>query len=148
MMRYLGLDVGERRIGVAVTDPLGWTVQPVATVDRTRLETDLDAIAGYIQDYSVGTVLIGMPLRTEHGTRDRQATKIATFAQQLRAFCSGRGLTPEFCEWDESMTTHDAHALLKAQGVKGKRRLEVIDQAAAVVLLQSFLAAQSEQDNG
>ncbi|MBI2343051.1 MAG: Holliday junction resolvase RuvX [Deltaproteobacteria bacterium] len=143
-MRYMALDVGDRRIGVAVTDPLGWTVQPLATLERTRLERDLDALATYIQEYHVQCVVIGVPLRTEEGIVGIQAKKVRTFAEQLRHYCGSRTVQATFVEWDESMTTKDAESLLWAQKVTRRRRKQAVDQLAAVLLLQSYLAAQSE----
>lgn len=145
-MRTLGLDVGDKRIGVAMTDPLGWTVQPIETIERTRLEQDLEAIASYIQDYTVKRVVIGLPLRGVEGEVGIQAKKVQRFREQLRAYCVGRGLTAEFVEWDESMTTHDAEEFLRRSGVRRSRRKQAIDQMAAVMILQSFLAAESEHN--
>ncbi len=143
-MRYLGLDVSEKRIGIAMTDPLGWTVQPVTTLDRTRLEQDLESIACYIQDHAVKRVVIGLPLRGVEGAIGAQAKKVLQFRDQLRAYCVGRGVQVEFVEWDESMTTKDAEEFLREYGVRKSRRKKALDQMAAVLILQSYLAAQSE----
>ncbi len=144
-MRYLGLDVGDKRIGVAVTDPLGWTVQPVETLERSRLEQDLETIVCYIQDYAVKCVVIGLPLRGVEGEIGIQAKKVQLFHEQLRAYSVGRGVEVEFVEWDESMTTHDAEEFLRTQGIRRSRRKKALDQMAAVMILQSYLSAQSEQ---
>lgn len=143
-MRLLGLDVSDKRIGVAMTDPLGWTIAPVTTIDRRRLEQDLDDVIGYVQDYGVTTIVVGLPLRGVEGTVDTQARKILTFCEQLRAYCSACGAHADIVTWDESMTTHDARAHLRAMKAKKKTRKSAVDQLSAVFLLQSFLAAQAE----
>lgn len=143
-MRLLGLDVGDKRIGIAVTDPLGWTVQPVATIERSRLEQDLETIACYVQDYAARRIVIGLPLRGVEGEVGIQAKKVQRFREQLRAYCVGRGLTVDCVEWDESMTTHEAEEFLRRAGVPRSRRKAAIDQMAAVMILQSYLAAQGE----
>lgn len=143
-MRYLGLDVGSKRIGVAMTDPLGWTVQPVETLQRDRIERDLEAIANYVQDFAVRTVVVGLPLRTERGEVGRQAQQMLRFCEQLRAYLRGRGATVEVVTWDESMSTHDAEAILDQLGATTKQRKKRIDQLAAVMILQSYLASLEE----
>lgn len=143
-MRYLALDVGHRRIGLAMTDPLGWTVQPVHTVERRRLEQDLDEIACYVQDFGVGTIVVGLPLRGVEGEEGIQAAKVRQFCEQLRAYCVGRGLQVAIDTWDESMTTHEAHDILSATGATNKKRKQKVDQLAAAMILQSYLAAKSE----
>lgn len=143
-MRYMSLDVGDRRIGIAATDPLGWTVQPVETLERSRPERDFAEIAGLIQDMGVRMVVVGLPLRTERSEVGIQATKVLAFTEQLAAYCRGLGLTVQFETWDESLTTKEARGILERMGVKRKKRNEAVDQMAAILILQSFLSERGE----
>lgn len=145
-MRYLGIDYGEKRIGVAVTDPLGWTVQPVATINRRRIEQDLEDIVCFAQDYGVQVIVVGLPLRGDDGEVGIQAKKVLKFCEQLRAYCVGRGTEVDIETWDESMTTSEAEDILRQTKATAKRRKKLIDQLAAAMILQSYLAAKKEEE--
>lgn len=143
-MRILALDVGDKRIGVAATDPLGWTAQPLGVIERRLIERDLEEIVGYLQNYSIQRVVVGLPLRGETGEVGIQAKKVLLFCEQLRAFCVGHGFPVDIVTWDESMTTKDAEAVLREMGATNKRRRKDVDKLAAAMLLTSYLAAQQE----
>lgn len=143
-MRYMALDVGQKRIGVAVSDPLGWTVQPLTTLESARKERDFESIAQIIHEFTIKTIVIGVPLRTEEGELGWQAKKILKFADELGAYCRASGLHVAIETWDESMSTHEAHEMLSEMGATNKQRKERVDQLAAVVILQSYLDAQKE----
>lgn len=145
-MRILALDLGEKRIGVAATDPLGWTAQPLGVINRRLIEQDLEEIVGYIQNYSIQLVVVGLPLRGTEGEVGIQAKKTLTFCEQLRAFCVGRGFPVTVETWDESMTTHEAEAVLREVGATNKRRKQSVDKLAAAFLLTSYLEAQKERE--
>ncbi len=144
--RILALDVGDRRIGLAITDPLGLTAQPLFTLHRTTLRADLKAIARFIRQHGVGTLVVGNPLHAD-GTPGAQAVKAKAFAKALEA--EHPGLAHHLL--DERLTTRDAHELLDDAGpasrTSGKAmrlsRTEIIDQVAATLLLESFLSQQS-----
>ena len=144
--RTLALDVGDRRIGLAITDPLGLTAQPLFTLHRTTLRADLKSIARFIRQHHVEALLVGNPLHVD-GTPSLQAVKAQAFAQALRD--AHPSLTHHLL--DERLTTHDAHALLSFSGhtpqsTGRSRRLDrkdIIDQVAATLLLESFLSASS-----
>ena len=144
--RTLALDVGDRRIGLAITDALGLTAQPLFTVHRTTLRADLKAIARFIRQHHVTTVVVGNPLHAD-GTPGAQAAKAQAFAKALAA--EHRSL--ELHLLDERLTTREAHELLDAGGRAPRSagpasrisRKERIDQVAAVLLLESFLARRS-----
>jgi putative Holliday junction resolvase len=142
--RTLALDLGDRRIGLAITDPLGLTAQPLFTLHRTTLRADLKAIARFIRQHKVEVLLVGNPLHAD-GTPSPQAAKAQAFAQALIE--AHPNLTHHLL--DERLTTHDAHALLDLSGHTSRSsgrstrldRKDIIDQVAATLLLESFLSA-------
>lgn len=144
--RILALDVGDKRIGLAITDPLGLTAQPLFTLHRTTLRADLKAIARFIRQHNVAMLVVGNPLHAD-GTPSSQAAKAQAFAKALEA--EHPTLTHHLL--DERLTTREAHELLdlagKAPGSAGPAsrisRKERIDQVAATLLLESFLARLS-----
>jgi len=143
--RTLALDVGDRRIGIAITDALGITAQPLFTLRRTSLRADLKAVARFIRQHKVEVVIIGNPLHAD-GSPSPQSEKSQTFAAQLHEFLVPTQPELIFHLVDERLTTRDAHALLdesKKIFNKSSRltRTETIDQVAAVLLLESFLSA-------
>ena len=131
--RILGLDFGSHRIGAAVSDPLGITAQPLSAIRRQGDRRDLEAIGTIVREYSVGTVLIGLPLHMggEEGT---QAKRARLFADKIR---ERLGVPVE--TWDERMTTVQAERHLIASGVRREKRKEIRDSLSAVFLLQSAL---------
>ena len=144
--RILALDVGDRRIGLAITDPLGLTAQPLFTVHRTTLRADLKAIARFIRQHNVATLVVGNPLHAD-GTESKQAAKAQAFARALAA----EHPALEHHLLDERLTTREAHELLDAAGRAPRSagpasrisRKKLIDQVAATLLLESFLAQRA-----
>src|SRR4051812_13879793 len=137
--RYLGLDVGAKRIGVAVTDELGFTAQPVLTLERKRNpRDDLRSLARLARRFSVAGIVVGHPLHLsgEHTSRSIQNE---AFAADL---AEPTGLPIHM--WDERLTTHEAHRLLYEAGRERQRHREVVDQVAATLILQSFLASRDQ----
>ena len=135
--RILGLDVGTRRIGISVSDPLGVTAQGVATLHRRNRRYDLGEIRKLLQEYEISEIVMGNPLRMS-GASGTQAEKMAGFAAQLQQTFS----IPVHL-WDERLSTAEAHRLLDETGISGQRRKQVIDKMAAVLILQSFLDARA-----
>jgi putative holliday junction resolvase len=138
--RTLALDVGDRRIGLAITDPLHILAQPLFTVHRSTLRADLKAIARFVRKYEVSDLLVGHPLHAD-GTPSPQAAKTLAFAEAL--FAEHPTLGHHLL--DERLTTRDAHALLDRHGSRhgGADRVarkDVIDQIAATLLLEAFLS--------
>jgi putative Holliday junction resolvase len=131
--RILGLDVGDRRVGVAVSDELGLTAQPVFTLTRKNRRHDLGSLARLVRKYACTRVVVGNPLYMS-GDVSPQALKAQAFAQDLEKE-TGLAITL----WDERLSTTEAHRHLDAAGHLPGRRREVIDQVAAVLILQSFL---------
>ena len=142
----MALDVGDKRIGLAITDPLGLTAQPLFTIHRTSPRADLKAVARFIRQHKVAVVVVGNPLHAD-GSPSPQSAKALAFADELRAFTAGAHPELTLHLLDERLTTHDAHALLDrsitARGDRKSRldRSAVIDQVAAVLLLEAYLSA-------
>ena len=143
--RILALDIGDKRIGLAITDPLGLTAQPLFTLHRTNLRADLKSIARFIRQHKVEALLVGNPLHAD-GTPSPQSLKTLAFADELRQ--AHPTLTHHLL--DERLTTHDAHALLDASGRtlrSGQQarlsRTDIIDQVAATLLLEAFLSGNT-----
>jgi putative Holliday junction resolvase len=131
--RILALDLGARRIGVAVSDPLGITAQGLATIERRNSHTDMEALQRLVKQYEVGMILVGQPLNMS-GTAGTQAQKAEVFAGQLQ-----RRLSTKVVLWDERLTTAEAQRVLKSSGVSLEKRKQAVDRMSAVLLLQSYL---------
>jgi putative holliday junction resolvase len=135
MIRALGIDFGEARVGVAISDELGMLAHPIETI--VVKETDPVArIAQLVGERGIGPVIVGMP-RNMDGSHGLSAEKVRAFAEKLRA----RGCTVRL--WDERLTTVAAQKALQAAGKNAKQSRAVIDQAAAVIILQGWLDAQA-----
>lgn len=135
--RILGFDVGDRRIGVAISDPLGYTAQPLLTLHRTNRRADMKSVGRLLRRHGVTEAVVGNPLYMS-GDVSPQALKAQGFAEDLR---SEFGL--EVHLWDERLTTTQAHRHLDEAGHAAMGRKGIIDQVAAVLILQSFLDARS-----
>ncbi len=132
--RYLGLDVGNRRIGVAVSDELGLMAQPVLTLERHRnRREDLRSLARLSRRFGVAGIVVGKPLRLS-GEPSAQTAKTQAFAAELGELT---GLPIHM--WDERLTTREAHRILYQAGHARQQHQRVVDQVAAALILQSFL---------
>ncbi len=131
--RLLGLDVGAKRIGLAVSDPLGITAQGLPTLHRRNKRTDLAELERVISGYSVSEIVVGYPLRLS-GTPSAQTAHVTGFADELR---KKFGLPVHL--WDERLTSAEANRLLRETDMSIRRRGQVVDQMAAVLILQSFM---------
>ena len=132
--RYLGLDVGNRRIGVAVSDELGLTAQPVLTLERRRnRREDLRSLARLCRRFGVIGIVVGNPLHAS-GEASPQAVKIQALAAELGEL-TGLPIYP----WDERLTTREAHQILYEAGHERQTHRHIVDQVAATLILQSFL---------
>jgi len=135
--RLMGLDVGNRRIGVAVSDGLGLTAQPVLTLIRKKPREDLRSLARLARKYSCQEIVVGNPLHLS-GDEGRQAAKTQSFAQLL----ADETKLPVHL-WDERLTTVEAHRILYESGRPRTEHRALVDQVAAVIILQGFLDARS-----
>lgn len=131
--RLLGLDYGSRRIGMAVSDPLGITAQPLPPIVRQGDEKDIGAIAAALREHEAAGVVVGLPLHLDGG-EGSQARKAIRFAEKIR---ERLGVPVEM--WDERMTTAQAERHLIESGLSRGRRKDVRDSLAAVFILQSNL---------
>jgi len=141
--RYLGLDIGSRRIGVAVSDELGLTAQPVLTLERrNRRREDLRSLARLCRRFGVVGIVVGNPLHLS-GESSPQAAKTQAFAVELGELT---GLPIHL--WDERLTSHEAHQILYQAGHARQQHRNVVDQVAATLILQSFLENREQGNKG
>ena len=133
-LRYLGLDIGSRRIGVAVSDELGLTAQPLLTLERrSNRREDLRSLARLCRRFGVAAIVVGNPLHLS-GELSPQAARTQAFAAALGELT---GLPIQL--WDERLTTREAHQILYEAGHERQKHRKVVDQVAATLILQEFL---------
>lgn len=130
--RFLGLDVGDRRIGVAVSDPTGSLARPVEIYERRSAKADVQHIVDLAGEYEAIKVVVGLP-KNMNGTEGPQAEKTRDFASAL----AEHGLTVDL--WDERLSTIEASRRLTEQRRRGRRLRERLDSEAAAVILQTYL---------
>jgi len=133
----MGLDVGSRRIGIAVSDLLGITAQGLETLQRRNKKYDFQQLRRVIRDYHVSEIVVGLPLRLS-GSDSAQTVKVQEFAEELRQ----RFELPVHM-WDERLTSVQANRLLKEAELSIEKRAAAVDRMAAVLILQSFMEARS-----
>jgi putative Holliday junction resolvase len=132
-MRSLGLDIGDKRIGVALSDPQGILVSPLTIINCTNEAADIEAITNIISQHQVAQIIVGLP-RSMDGSLGKQAEKVRTFTQQL---CNHTDVPVEFR--DERLTTVLARRLMQANKPKKSRRKDRDDAIAAAIILQGYL---------
>ncbi len=136
IMRVMGLDLGKKTIGVAVSDETGLTAQPVTTVRRTSLHKDIDALLALMEEHSAGKIVVGLPVNMDGsiGARGKDTLK---FVDYLRT------KTPvDVVTWDERLSTVAVTRVLIEGDVSRGRRKEVVDKMAAAYILQGYLDSQ------
>lgn len=138
-MRILGLDVGQRRIGVAVSDELGLTAQGAAVIENTGEDDVMAAIADLVEQYGAGLIVLGLPKRTD-GSLGPEAENIRAFGERLAGIV---GIPVEY--WDERFSTAEAERMLISAGLRRSRRRQVVDQVAAGLILQGYLDRRRRQ---
>jgi len=137
-MRILGLDVGERTIGVAISDPLGYTAQGITTIRRKNLAIDIAEIKKICDEYSVETILMGLP-KNMNGTIGPSGEKVIELSKVVE---EELGIPVKL--WDERLTTVAAHkAMLEADLSRAKRK-KIVDKIAAIYILQGYLDSLSK----
>ena len=131
--RVLALDLGKRRIGLALSDELGITAQGLETLQRTRLREDLEKLKQLILEKNVTLILMGNPVHMS-GQEGRQSDYSRDFAERLRAFAG-----TDVKLWDERLTTVEAQRVLRESGISLQKRNQAVDRLSAVILLESYL---------
>jgi putative Holliday junction resolvase len=131
--RVLGLDVGARRIGIAISDPLGVTAQGLETLQRKNKKHDLHYFYKLIRDYEVREIVVGLPLRMS-GSEGAQAQKVHAFADDLR-----KHFKLPVHLWDERLTSAEANRLLRETELSIEKRGQAVDRMAAILILQSWM---------
>jgi putative holliday junction resolvase len=134
--RVLGLDVGSRRIGIAVSDPLGITAQGLETLQRRNKRSDLAALERTIREYAITQIVVGLPLRMS-GAEGTQSDKMQAFAEDLRK----RFRLPVHL-WDERLTSAEANRLLRETELSIEKRAKAVDRMAAILILQSWMESR------
>jgi putative Holliday junction resolvase len=140
--RVMALDVGKVRVGVALTDPLGYTAQPLLTLWRKNRSEDLRSLLRLIRKHEVVKIVVGNPLHLS-GDVSPWAAKVQEFAEELR---HRSGLPVQL--WDERLSSVAAHEILNEAGHRRQDRKYVIDQVAAVVILRGWMEAQEQSAAG
>jgi len=137
-MRVVGLDVGTKRIGVAVSDPMGWTAQGYGVLQRRGPKT-LEALCRIVQEVGAEEVVVGLPRRTD-GTLGDEAREVMKFAEHLKEV-----LKLPVVFWDERFSTAEAERILLMADQSRRKRRKVIDKLAAVIILQGYLDSRREK---
>jgi putative Holliday junction resolvase len=141
-MRWLGLDLGEKRIGIALSDPLEITAQPHSFRIRSTLKEDLNFFKRFIVENQVDGIVIGLPVNM-NGTMGPGTEKVRIFGTELQKVTE-----KEPVYWDERLSTAAALQVLIAADVSRGKRRERVDKLAAVIILQNFLDARRRMNNG
>jgi putative holliday junction resolvase len=136
--RILALDVGSRRIGLAVTDALGITAQGLRTLERTSNRRDLETLKKIARKYEVSEVVVGRPVHMS-GAASTQSEKVEKFAREV-----GEALALPIHFYDERLTSWEAHELLDREGLSREEKKGKVDQVAATLILQGYLAVKTE----
>jgi putative Holliday junction resolvase len=140
MSKTLGLDVGDSKIGVALSDILRLTAQGVTTFQRKNVQTDLGYLRQLITENEVTEVVVGLPVMM-NGERDAQTKKILRFAQLLRQTFHIPVIT-----WDERFSTIEANKTLELGKVGKKKRAALLDKVAAIIILQGYLDSRNDSE--
>jgi len=135
--RFVGIDVGERRIGVAVSDPLGITAQPHEVVERRGARVDIVALMDKLQGFEIAGFVAGLPLEMS-GNEGFQVERVKTFCERLE---KTTGIPVAY--QDERLTSVQSERLLESAGVRRERRRGLLDKMAAALILQAWLDSRS-----
>ena len=132
-MRVMALDVGDKTIGVAISDALLLTAQTRPTIQRKNLKSDIDILGRLIDDNEVHEIVVGQPLHM-NGKESRQSQKVARFAGELQ-----KKFDIPVVFWDERLTSFAAEQHLEEMGLNWRKRREHVDKIAAMIILQNYL---------
>jgi putative Holliday junction resolvase len=137
--RILALDVGDRRIGVALSDPLGFTAQPHSVIERTQLGEDVEAVRTLVESTGAVRIVAGMPLNAK-GEKGHQAEQVQLFLDALKD-----AVSVDVATMDERYTTASAERSLIAGNMRRKKRKQVVDKIAAQQILQTYLDREASR---
>ena len=129
----MGLDVGDKTIGVAISDPMFLTAQPLETIKRVKASKDIDRIVDIIEDKEISTIIVGLP-KNMNNTIGPQAMKVMSFVDLLK-----KRISNEIIYQDERLTTIESESVLIEMSVRRENRKKYIDKIAASFILQSYL---------
>lgn len=132
-MRIMGLDIGDKTVGVAISDPFGWTAQGIKTIRRKSIKNDLDELLNLINEYGVEKIVAGLP-KNMNNTLGPRSEKVMDFCEKLKEVTD-----IEIIYQDERLTTVAAERVLLEADISRKKRKSVIDTIAATYILQSYL---------
>jgi putative holliday junction resolvase len=138
-LRLMGLDVGDKRIGIALSDPTGSVASGLTVLRRTSIDRDVAFLGDAIREHEVEALVVGFPRRLDGGVGP-QARKVKAFSDEVK-----RRLAIDVILWDERLTTSDAEEVMIAAGISREKRKERIDQVAASLILQSYLSHLDEK---
>jgi putative pre-16S rRNA nuclease len=138
-MRVMALDVGDRKIGVAISDALLLTAQVRPTLRRKDLTSDMDILRRLVEENEVHQIVVGHPLHMS-GKESQQSAKVARFAEELR-----KSLNIPVVFWDERLTSFAAEQHLEEMGLKWRQRREHVDKIAAMIILQNYLDSRPDK---
>jgi putative Holliday junction resolvase len=141
-MRILGIDYGEKRIGLAVSDELEITARGISVVERKSKKADLDTIAAAVSELGAGAVVVGYPLRLD-GSAGIQCEKVDRFIASLQEV-----IPVPIIAWDETLSTKEAEGLMREAGVKRKKKRGMVDRIAAGLILQDYLNQKARRGGG
>ena len=137
-MRVLALDVGEKNIGLAISDKLGWTAQGLPTLRRQTKDKDINFIVDLAKEQGISEVIVGMPVNLD-GTLGKKAQEVASFMEDLK-----KDLALPIKAWDERLTSVQAEKVMLEANLSRKKRKQNVDRLAAQLILQSYLTSKSE----
>ncbi|UJF31944.1 Holliday junction resolvase RuvX [Paenibacillus hexagrammi] len=138
-MRWMGLDYGDKTIGVALSDELGWTAQGLEVINRRKPEQDMERLSAIVSQYNVTEVVVGLPKNMNNTIGPRGEIAIA-FSEELQ-----HRLNLPVHLWDERLTTVAATRTLLEADVSRKKRKQVIDKMAAALILQGYMDANMKR---
>ncbi len=138
-MKYLGLDIGDRRIGVAFGDSDLGIATPVDVITRQSWERDAQALANFVREYDAAQLIVGLP-RNMNGSQGAQAESVIAYADDI-----ANVLAVPVVLWDERLSTVEATARAHATGARGKKSRRGLDAIAAAVILQDYLDSQKNE---
>lgn len=140
-MRLLGLDIGEARVGVAVSDPAGTIASPLVVLDARQLARDIRPLRTLVEDYEVGGLVVGLPL-SMNGSEGRQSASVRAVGDRL-----SRELALPVTYADERLSSATASRAMGSGGVKAKQQRGRLDMVAAAIILQAYLDGQRNTED-